>query len=225
MSSADTFISTSLDGDIFHPRTTADTRPEPHRAVFFSNFRTALELFGPQKVSALPTIDVRNPPAYAEIISNFVSHGIRSIYLRPVNHQGFARKRYGALGTAADWNLYHSGFIDAVIEYNALTDELIERVLFLALFAEDLSTRPRWSCGFAEPQHLGTNYLVVDFDGTFYPTDEARMVTRIGQLDLSIGHVRGGIDRGKLDALNVEAFNSFHPIASTARTNPFAVLT
>jgi His-Xaa-Ser system radical SAM maturase HxsB len=210
LSSTDTFISTSLDGDIStHQRQrTLDRSRTQH---FFSNLRTALDRFGPQKVSALPTIDVHNPPAHADIISNFVSHGIRSIYLRPVNHQGFARKRYGALRTATDWNLYHAGFIDAVIEYNALTDELIEEFYFSHCLRRIFRPGHDGHADLRNPNILGTSYLVIDFDGTLYPTDEARMVTRVGQLDLSIGDVREGIDRGKLDALNVEAFNNFHP--------------
>ena len=44
---------------------------------------------------------------------------------------------------------------------------------------------------------------------SFYPTDEARMVTRVGQIDLSIGSVVEGIDQNKLATLNREASNDF----------------
>jgi radical SAM protein with 4Fe4S-binding SPASM domain len=61
------------------------------------------------------------------------------------------------------------------------------------------------------PNFLGHDYLVIDFDGRFLPTDEARMMTRVGQIDLSIGDVVDGLETGRLDVLNENAINTFDP--------------
>lgn len=37
------------------------------------------------------------------------------------------------------------------------------------------------------------------------------MVSRVGQFDLSMGDVFSGIERDKIDTLNAEALNNFHP--------------
>jgi radical SAM protein with 4Fe4S-binding SPASM domain len=57
---------------------------------------------------------------------------------------------------------------------------------------------------------VARDYILIDYDGTFYPTDEARMVTRVGQIDLSIGDVYSGIDLEKVAVLNQHSFNNFH---------------
>lgn len=59
------------------------------------------------------------------------------------------------------------------------------------------------------PNIIGESYVVIDYDGKFYPTDEARMVTRVGQLDLSMGDVFSGMNRDKIEVLNSEAINNF----------------
>lgn len=48
-------------------------------------------------------------------------------------------------------------------------------------------------------------------DGGGYPTDEARMMTRVGQIDLSIGDVFDGLETEKLAILNENATNAFDP--------------
>jgi radical SAM protein with 4Fe4S-binding SPASM domain len=55
------------------------------------------------------------------------------------------------------------------------------------------------------PNVVGRSYVVVDHDGAFYPTDEARMMSRLGQIDLRMGDVQSGMDRSVVDAVNAEA--------------------
>jgi radical SAM protein with 4Fe4S-binding SPASM domain len=61
------------------------------------------------------------------------------------------------------------------------------------------------------PNWLGKDLLVIDFDGQLYPTDEARMVSRIGKIDLSIGSLEDGIDASKVAALNSNVSNFDDP--------------
>ena len=47
---------------------------------------------------------------------------------------------------------------------------------------------------FRSPARFAHDYCVVDFDGTIYPTDEARMLSRTRYVDLAIGSLENGID-------------------------------
>ncbi len=210
LSSADTYISTSLDAD---PKTheRQRTRIPEKTTQFLANLRRAIDEFGNSKVSALPTLDVRDLPDPELVIETFTSYGLRSIFLRPVNYQGFARKQFASKDSAGIWNTYHSAFIDAIIEHNWHAAEPIEEYYFVHCLRRVLRSGHHGHADLRNPNILGLSYLVIDHDGTFYPTDEARMVTRIGQLDLSMGNVTGGIDRTLLEELNAEASNNFHP--------------
>jgi His-Xaa-Ser system radical SAM maturase HxsB len=210
LSEPDTFISTSLDANPqVHQRQRTVTAEKTQE--FLSNLRHAVDKLGTAKVSALPTLDVRNLPEPSSIIEAFTLFGLRSIYLRPVNFQGFARKRFTAWDSAADWNAYHSAFIDALVEYNWTSAEPVEEYYFVHCLRRVLRAGHNGHTDLRNPNILGDSYLVVDYDGTFYPTDEARMVTRVGQFDLSMGNVQTGLDRTALDSLNAEASNNFHP--------------
>ena len=129
LSAPDTFMSTSLDGDrATHTR--QRTFDAARTDAFLHNLARAIEAFGPEKVSALPTIDPGNAPAPEKIIRTFAEFGIRSIYLRPVNYQGFARKRYGH-GDDVAWNLYYDRFIDAMIAYKQTAPQHVEEYYFV----------------------------------------------------------------------------------------------
>ena len=107
----DVFISTSLDGDASthgHNRT-GDKGATAH---FFMNLRTITSRYGPRKVSALPTVDPSSPPDVDSLIEAYASHGFDSIFLRPINFQGFARKRHKGSREQDDaWRAYYGGFV------------------------------------------------------------------------------------------------------------------
>ena len=48
-------------------------------------------------------------------------------------------------------------------------------------------------------------YCVIDYDGSIYPTDESRMLSRTRQVDLCIGSLSDGIDDEKVSVLNSSA--------------------
>lgn len=206
----DTFISTSVDAN---PETHQRQRTvsDEKTTEFFGNLRRALDLFGTPKVSALPTIDIRNLPNPASIIETFTGYGLNSIYLRPVNYQGFARKRFEAKDVSVQWNAYHAAFLEALIEHNWTATEPVEEYYFVHCLRRVLRSGHHGHADLRNPNILGRSYIVIDHDGTFYPTDEARMVTRLGQIDLSMGNVRTGPEEIVIATLNEEAFNNFHP--------------
>lgn len=91
---SDVSVSTSLDGSLAVHAAQRGSIESASR--FFENLRYLIERYGAGKVLALPTIDPVKPPAPAELVDAFADFGLRSIYLRPINYKGFARKKHRA---------------------------------------------------------------------------------------------------------------------------------
>lgn len=205
---ADTFVSTSLDGD-YVTHTRQRTHDHLTTDAFFKNLSEAVRRLGPGKVSALPTLDVERPPDFSDLVDNFERHGIQSIYLRPINHQGFARRRRSDPNSIARWNQLHSDFIDYLIDRNYRTDRYVEEYYFGQCLRRFLRSGADDHVDLRNPNFFASDYIVVDYDGQLYPTDEARMLSRIGRVDLSIGTVADGVDRTKVHLLNSASINNF----------------
>lgn len=216
----DTFISTSLDGDrLTHER--QRTHDGAVTDTFFQNLEAAVARYPEGKISALPTADVANPPDLDALLDSYERYGIRSVYLRPINHQGFARKLYQGDDVLARWNRLHSEFIDLLIARNHRTGHFMEEYYFSQCLKRVLRFDTDNHVDIRNPNFFASDYIVIDHDGRFYPTDEARMLSRIGRIDLGIGDVETGIDRAKVDVLNSAAFNHFDPDCIHCAYQPF----
>jgi His-Xaa-Ser system radical SAM maturase HxsB len=208
LAAPDTHLSTSFDGDA--PTHTRQRTADPRRTeAFLANLDRAMIVLGPDRVSALPTIDPKHAPSPETIIASYARLGLRSIYLRPINYQGFARKRFG-LASDDLWTGYYQGIIEALIRHNADAAVPMEEYYFSHCLRRIFRGGHHGHVDLRNPNLLGVDYMVVDFDGTLYPTDEARMMTRVGQIDLSIGSVSTGVDHQRIAALNAAADNNFH---------------
>lgn len=216
------FVSTSLDGG-----------PETHRRNrtgddvstrrFFANLRMIVDRYGPTKVSALPTVDASDPPDMGELIDTYAEYGLESIFLRPINYQGFARKKHSSSREqGADWRAYYERFVFELIERNWTDRRRVLEETYLSIVLRRIF-RPgsERHVDLRNPNPIGLDYIVVDHDGTIYPTDEARMLTRSGVIDLSIGNISDGWDTEKRRQLNDHASNQFDPDCSRCAYQPF----
>lgn len=210
LASDDTFISTSLDGT-FEIHQAQRTKKTSATAQFRANLDYALSEFGPKKVSALPTIDPMAAPEPMDMIRSFAERGLTSIFLRSVNYQGFARKKYDFEASGKIWNDYYQNFILTLIEYNNTAPEPMEEYYFSHILKRIVQGGHNGYVDLRNPNWLAQDYLVIDYNGTFYPTDEARMITRVGQIDLSIGSLDAGLDVEKVTQLNTKASNYNDP--------------
>lgn len=214
------YISTSLDGDFLThglQRTGADT------ARFEANLRGVIERYGSEKVSALPTIDPERPPAIDSVIDTYSQHGLHSIFLRPINYQGFARKRHQRSREASSaWTDYHRTFVRSLIARNwadrsRVLDETYLSVCLRRIFHPGVERH----VDLRNPNPLGVDYLVIDHDGTLYPTDEARMLARSGVIDLSLGSVGEDWRTDKWEQLNLHSTNQFDPACVRCAFQPY----
>lgn len=216
----DLYISTSLDGDLL---THARQRTGSETGQFEANLRAVIARYGPEKVSALPTIDPDRPPAIDSVVDTFSGLGLTSIFLRPINYQGFARKRHEASReTHSGWADYHRAFVRRLIERN-WTDrsQVLEETYLSICLRRIFQPGAERHVDLRNPNPMGVDYLVVDYDGQLYPTDEARMLSRSGIIDLSLGRI-GDDWRGETwKRLNAHSTNQFDPDCSRCAYQPY----
>jgi len=226
----DVFISTSLDGDAAtHGRNRtgragADGSGGPAATgAFFENLRYVLGRYGPHKVSALPTIDPNGPPDIDELINSYAGLGLDSIFLRPINYQGFARKRHkDSREQDESWRRYHESFVRRLIERNWQDrSRVLQESYFTICLRRIFQPGRDRHVDLRSPNPMGVDYIVVDYDGTVYPTDEARMLSRSGVIDLSIGDIASGWETEARDTLNRHASNQDDPACRQCAYQPY----
>ena len=205
----DVVISTSIDGPpaiMTANRTGAD---ELSQAVF-GNLDYIVGKYGPEKVSALPTVTDQVLDKPKELIDFYVSLGFQSIFLRPVNYMGFARKAYGDLSQdTVTWNRFYRRALEYIVDIN---DDRYFEEFYLSLMVRSIFGGMRHGyVDLRSPSRFASDYCVIDFDGTLYPSDEARMLSRTRSVDLSIGAMAEGFDVEKIAQLNQHAINQVHP--------------
>ena len=219
---SDVHVSTSLDGDVAtHTRNRTGGGELSER--FLANLRMLMDRHGPSKVSALPTVDASKPPDVDALIDAYVEVGLDSIFLRPINYQGFARKRHRDAREQDDgWRAYYERFVRRLIERNwADRGRVLEETYLSIALRRIFRPGAERHVDLRNPNPMGHDYLVVDHDGTLYPTDEARMLARSGVVDLSIGDVRGGVDAARRSVLNRSVTNQFDPHCMRCAYQPF----
>lgn len=214
-------ISTSLDGNAtVHQK--QRTKDGVKTSQFFKNLQTVTGKIGSDRVSALPTIDQVNPPDPDELISAYLEFGFDHIFLRPINFQGFARKKHPASAEDhSSWWRYYDEFIRALIQHNYTHDELLEETYLSLCLKRIFRLGVDGHVDLRNPNPVGIDYFVIDYDGSIYPTDEARMLTRSGVINLQMGSVSSGIDHVVRDILNASASNNSDPQCNVCAYQPF----
>lgn len=216
LSNEDVTISTSFDGtqDI-HRKQRMSSDEEMND--FLGTVHQLLEQFGPNKLSALPTLDPEHLPEVGELLDSYLEWGMSSIFLRPVANYGFARKAHDAQKISEKWYKFHGQVVGEMIHRNFQLGTHFEDFYLSLCLRRVLRSDLNGHVDLRNPSLLGRDYIVIDYDGTFYPTDEARMLTRTGQIDLSVGHVTGEIDQSKLNTLNAYSSNYGDPECDQCR--------
>tara|TARA_R110002033_G_scaffold1408_3_gene12600 strand:- start:5032 stop:6444 length:1413 start_codon:yes stop_codon:yes gene_type:complete len=215
-------ISTSLDGSLITHKAQR-TQDDASTSQFERNLSLVLKRYGPGKISALPTVNPNDPPEIDSLVEAFVSRGFMSIYLRPINYQGFARKQHPeSIEQSGHWGAYYSKFIHRLIARNwDNRDQVIEETYFSHCLNRIFKPGLDRHVDLRSPNPVGVDYIVVDFDGKIYPTDEARMLSRSGIIDLTIGDIATGWDSPERRALNEASTNADDPDCQNCVYQPY----
>lgn len=206
----DVLISSSFDAtwaDHDRHRTMSST----HLADFRANLERAIRVLGWDRLSLTSTLDPADPPAPEQVFAQAQELGLRSLFVRPINYQGFARKAYKAARDEDGWDAYYIRFIRELIAYNLHAEYILNEYYFGYLLRRVLDPRRAEHVDLRNPNPLGCDYLVIGEQGDIFPTDEARMLYRIGQIDMRIGHVQQGLDQAKIADMNMHCDNRDDP--------------
>ena len=204
----DFFVSTSIDGSI-EVMSANRTEDDGTSAQVMQNFDYILNTYGPTKISALPTVTEQQIEKPEELINTYLDLGFQNIFLRPVNYMGFARKQHKELSHQIDkWNNFYTKAMERILEINKTQyfEEFYLALLVRSIFSDYVIGH----VDYRSPAWFLRDYCVVDFDGLIYPSDEARMLSRTRQVDLSMGNLERGFDSEKANELSTMAINNIH---------------
>ncbi len=203
--SENVLISTSIDG----PEEVMDhnrTQSREQTRQIFKNLEYANREYGRHKVAAMPTVTEKMLAEPRKLIDFYISLGFDSIFLRPVNYVGFARKNFKELSNAVDrWNSFYKASISYIIEVNKST--FCEEFYFSLVLKNIVQILNRGFVDFRSPNFFMQDYCVIDFDGKIYPSDEARMLSGTNHIDLSVGELGGTLNTTKIKELNWSSMN------------------
>lgn len=184
------YISSSLDG----PKDLHDG----HRRMrdgssgydrFIDKLDLCRRVIGPDSCSALVTLTKDHLPRITEVVDEYIKCGFHGVFLRSLNPYGLAKQRIDQLGYPVEDFLeaYKKAFY-YILELN------LSGTFFVENFASILLSRilTPYSTGFVDlqsPAGAGINGVIYDFNGDVYPTDEGRMLARVGDKKFRLGNV------------------------------------
>ena len=183
-------VSTSLDG----PREIHDKNRILRSGggtydLFIKNLIRAKDILGQDQVSALMTTTVDNIDYIESVIDEYVRLGFRGIFIRPLNPYGLAVKNEATLGyTTEHFVERYDSALDYIIQLN------LNGYRFIEFFTNLLLTRilTPFSTGFVDlqsPSGAGISGAIYDHNGNVFPSDEARMLDRMGDKRFYLGNV------------------------------------
>jgi His-Xaa-Ser system radical SAM maturase HxsB len=183
-------ISTSLDG----PKDLHDL----HRKMrdgsssydkFIENLSLARSLMGTGAVSPLLTITKDHLKRIPEVIDEYIELGFKGIFLRALNPYGFAQENVGQLGYSVEEFLeaYKQGFC-YILKKN-LNGEYFSENFATLLLSRILTPFATGFMDLQSPAGAGICGAIYDYDGNVYPTDEGRMLARMGDKQFLLGNV------------------------------------
>jgi uncharacterized protein len=138
-------------------------------------------------VDALLTTSRASLTKPREIVDTYVSLGIKTIHIRPLNPMGFASTGWKQQGYSAEEFMdFYREALGRIIELNKKGVEIIERgaALFLARILSD--DDPGY-VDLRSPCGAGVGQIAYAHDGSIFTCDEGRMVARMGDDMFRIG--------------------------------------
>ena len=165
------------------------------------------------KPGAIVTV-TKNSLGYAkEIIDEYLSLGLSSIYLRPVSKIGYAAKNWDNIGVSPEEYIeFYKEALTYILEKNKAGIEFSESAC--KIFCEKiLNNSNGGNYDVESPCGAGTGQIAYNYDGNIYTCDEGRMLAMAGDDIFCIGNVDDPIEK-VLTADAVKACKCFSDLNS-----------
>jgi His-Xaa-Ser system radical SAM maturase HxsB len=182
-------ISTSLDGpDYVHDKYRILRNKVSSYTLFKKNLNLARSICGKDKIDALMTTTSHSLHHLKNIIDEYINLDFNGIFIRSLNPYGFAVEENNRLSYSAE------KFVDKYLNALDYIFEINRTTFFQEYFATLLFSRilTPFSTGFVDlqsPAGIGICAVIYDYDGNVFPSDEARMLSRMGDNYFCLGNV------------------------------------
>ncbi len=182
-------ISTSLDGPkLLHDKNRVLRIGDSSYDLFIRNLALAREIVGEEGVDALMTTTALSLKEMPTIIEEYIGLGFNGIFIRSLNPYGFAAEKAELLGY--DMHEFVELYTEALRHIFAINKERFFPEYFATILLSRILTP--FSTGFVDlqsPAGTGISGAIYDYDGSVYPSDEARMLARMGDSHFNLGNV------------------------------------
>lgn len=182
-------LSTSLDGPKFlHDACRKNKAGIGTYELFLEKLSLARAILGHDGVDALMTTSAISLEHLQEVIEEYIQRGMNGIFIRSLNPYGFAAEQAANLGYETE------RFVEQYLKALDFIIALNHRVFFPEHFATLLFSRilTPFATGFVDlqsPAGAGLSGVIYDYDGSVFPTDEARMLARMNDKHFCLGNV------------------------------------
>ncbi|MDR2457525.1 MAG: His-Xaa-Ser system radical SAM maturase HxsB [Clostridiales Family XIII bacterium] len=181
-------ISTSLDGPSFiHDKYRISLNKTSTYEIFMHNYRLAKSIVG-NRINALMTTTAYSLNYLPQIIDEYINLGFDGIFIRSINPYGFAVTQNNLLNYQANQFVdAYTNALDYIFEINKTTyfQEYFASILFKKIF----TPYPTGFVDLQSPAGTGISGVIYDYDGNVFPSDEARMLARMGDEYFKLGNV------------------------------------
>jgi His-Xaa-Ser system radical SAM maturase HxsB len=185
-------ISTSLDGPReIHDRHRLMRTDEGSYDRFMEKLQLSRSIVGHEHVNALMTISAESLAHLPEIIDEYARNRFPGVFLRHINPYGYARSEAHRESFDYPMEEFIAAYKDVlfyIIELNLKGIRLVES--FTTLLLSRILTP--FATGFVDlqsPAGTGITGVVYDFNGDVYPSDEGRMLAKMGDRRFWMGNV------------------------------------
>jgi His-Xaa-Ser system radical SAM maturase HxsB len=182
-------ISSSLDGPReIHDKNRILRIGNSSHDLFIEKLSLARAILGENGVDVLMTTTATSLKNFKYIIDYYIELGFNGIFIRSLNPYGFAAEKIDKLGYQMQ------EFVDAYTDVLKYIFSINKTRYFAEHFATILLSRilTPYSTGFVDlqsPAGTGISGVIYDYDGSVYPSDEARMLARMGDRHFHLGNV------------------------------------
>lgn len=141
--------------------------------------------------AALTTITKYTLPHHKKLVDEYVGLGLHSIYLRPLNPFGFARKTWQQIGyNQEEFIDFYKKSMDYIIDLNLNKKKKIKESLATTFLTKILTDKDPNHMDYRSPCGAGIGQVAYNYDGDIYTCDEGRMFGRVGDDSFKMGNIR-----------------------------------
>jgi uncharacterized protein len=181
-------ISTSLDGPQYLHNAYRVLPDGSSHTLVIDRIKKAFQEVGIDKVSALMTTTKDSLKHPKDIIDEYISLGLHHIFIRKLNKYGHVQEKQVEIYSTDEFIEFYKKCLSYIIEKNKEGQNIIE-VLATIMLRKILTPYNTGYVDLLSPPGLGTSFMAYDHNGNVFPSDEARMLSAMGDDTFLLGNL------------------------------------